>query len=182
MCVAKCTGLKWSLLLQISVTAGCGIIAFLMSDLTYYTDSTKYPATCLSSPLLPILVSLLVGYTVAQCFFNVSWFVQSCMPLCWSNGLSKSITPALLGMQVYEMAIDTIMLSFCEDCESHNGNPQYAPLLLLGAIGKQVLVKERKKSNKEDAVQAKRNKELNRNKELYSIKANSASVPNVAGN
>ena len=88
---------------------------------------------------------------------------------------------ALAGMQVYEMAIDTIMLSFCEDCESHNGNPQYAPLLLLGAIGKQVLVKERKKSKKEETVQAKRNKELNRNKELYSIKANSASVPNVAG-
>lgn len=88
---------------------------------------------------------------------------------------------ALFVMQVYEMAIDTIMLSFCEDCESHNGNPQYAPLLLLGAIGKQVLVKERKKSKTEEAVQAKRNKELDRNKELYSIKANSASVPNVAG-
>lgn len=87
----------------------------------------------------------------------------------------------LTGVQVYEMAIDTIMLSFCEDCESHNGNPQYAPLLLLGAIGKQVLVKERKKSKKEESAQAKRTKELNRNKELYSIKANSASVPNVAG-
>ncbi|KAL3136904.1 hypothetical protein ABBQ32_006512 [Trebouxia sp. C0010 RCD-2024] len=136
---------------KISVTAGCGIIAFLMSDLAYYTDSTKYPATCLSSPLLPILVSLLVGYTVAQCFFNV-----------------------------YEMAIDTIMLSFCEDCESHNGTPQYAPLLLLGAIGKQVLVKERKKSKKEEEAQVTRNKEVNRNKELYSLKASSASVPNVA--
>ena len=84
-------------------------------------------------------------------------------------------------VQVYEMAIDTIMLSFCEDCESHNGNPQYAPLLLLGAIGKQVLVKDRKKSKKEEEAQAKRTKELNRNKELYSIKANSASVPNLAG-
>lgn len=60
-----------SLLLQISVCAGCGIIAFLMSDLTYYTDANKYPDTYLSSPLLPILISLLVGYTVAQCFFNV---------------------------------------------------------------------------------------------------------------
>ncbi len=60
------------LALQISVCAGCGIIAFLMSDLTYYTDSTKHPDTYLSSPLLPILISLLVGYTVAQCFFNVS--------------------------------------------------------------------------------------------------------------
>ena len=81
MYVLRCMGLRWSLLLQISVTAGCGVIAFLMSDLTYYTDSTKYPATCLSSPLLPILVSLLVGYTVAQCFFNVSLFMRPCMPL-----------------------------------------------------------------------------------------------------
>ena len=78
------------------------------------------------------------------------------------------------------MAIDTIMLSFCEDCESHNGNPQYAPLLLLGAIGKQVLVKERLKSKKIDEAQAKRNKEIDRNKELYSIKAYSGSPPNVA--
>ncbi|DBA72774.1 hypothetical protein WJX79_010106 [Trebouxia sp. C0005] len=135
---------------KISVCAGCGVIAFLMSDLTYYTNATKYPATYLSSPLLPILISLLVGYTVAQCFFNV-----------------------------YEMAIDTILLSFCEDCESHNGDPQYAPLLLLGAIGKQVLVKERKLTKKETEAQAKRTKELSRNKELYSIKAHSASGPAV---
>ena len=84
-------------------------------------------------------------------------------------------------VQVYEMAIDTILLSFCEDCASHNGNPQYAPLLLLGAIGKTVLVKERKKSLKEAEVQAKRAKELSRNKELYKIKASSASGPAVAG-
>lgn len=75
------------------------------------------------------------------------------------------------------MAIDTILLSFCEDCESNNGNPQYAPLLLLGAIGKQVLVKERKKSKKEAEEQAKRAKEVNRNPGLYKIKASSASGP-----
>ena len=63
---------KWRYCLQLSVCAGCGVIAFLMSDLSYYSDSVKYPDTNLSSPLLPILLSLLVGYTVAQCFFNVS--------------------------------------------------------------------------------------------------------------
>lgn len=78
------------------------------------------------------------------------------------------------------MAIDTIILSFCEDCESHNGEPQYAPLLLLGAIGKQVLAKDRKLATKQTEAQAKRAKEVNRNQELYSIKANSASVPALA--
>lgn len=33
------------------------------------------------------------------------------------------------------MAIDTIMLAFCEDCESHGGHPKHAPPLLLEAIG-----------------------------------------------
>ena len=33
------------------------------------------------------------------------------------------------------MAIDTIMLVFCEDCESHGGHPKHAPPLLLEAIG-----------------------------------------------
>lgn len=36
---------------------------------------------------------------------------------------------------VYEMAIDTILLSFCEDCESNNGHPKFAPPLLMDAIG-----------------------------------------------
>ena len=84
-----------------------------------------------------------------------------------------------LWLQVYEMAIDTILLSFCEDCESHDGDPQCAPLLLLGAIGKQVLVKERKLTKKETEAQAKQTKELSRNKELYRIKAHSASGPAI---
>lgn len=36
---------------------------------------------------------------------------------------------------VYEMAIDTVLLSFCEDCESNNGHPRCAPALLLEAVG-----------------------------------------------
>ena len=34
------------------------------------------------------------------------------------------------------MAVDTVLLSFCEDCERTDNNPQYAPDLLLAAIGK----------------------------------------------
>ena len=33
------------------------------------------------------------------------------------------------------MAIDTIMLSFCEDAESHGGHALHAPPLLLAAVG-----------------------------------------------
>lgn len=158
----------------------------MMSDLTYYTNATKYPATYLSSPLLPILISLLVGYTVAQCFFNVSNIpcghaLSDCSILSLAASKLQDVHQHRVAhcLQVYEMAIDTILLSFCEDCESHNGDPQYAPLLLLGAIGKQVLVKERKLTKKETEAQAKRTKELSRNKELYSIKAHSTSGPAV---
>jgi hypothetical protein len=38
-------------------------------------------------------------------------------------------------MQVYDVAIETIMLAFCEDCEAHDGHPQHAPPLLLEALG-----------------------------------------------
>jgi choline transporter-like protein 2/4/5 len=40
---------------------------------------------------------------------------------------------------VYEMAIDTILLSFCDDCESNNGHPRWAPALLLEAIGEKAV-------------------------------------------
>lgn len=33
------------------------------------------------------------------------------------------------------MAVDTILLSYCEDCDVNDGVPQYAPKLLLEAIG-----------------------------------------------
>ncbi len=49
-----------------------GVIALLMSDLPFYTDLTRYPDTYLSSPLLPVILSLLIGYIVASVFFDVS--------------------------------------------------------------------------------------------------------------
>lgn len=33
------------------------------------------------------------------------------------------------------MAVDTILLSFCEDCMSNNETPQFAPKLLMSALG-----------------------------------------------
>lgn len=56
---------------KLSVMAGCGVVALLMSTLTYYTDPVKYPNTFMSSPLLPVILSLLIGYIVASVFFNV---------------------------------------------------------------------------------------------------------------
>ncbi|KAJ9522324.1 hypothetical protein QJQ45_008201 [Haematococcus lacustris] len=90
---------------KVAVAATCGIIAFAMSQVPYYTDSNAYPDTTLSSPILPIAISIITGFAVAELFFSV-----------------------------YEMAIDTIMLAFCEDCES-NGNPKYAPPLLMEIMG-----------------------------------------------
>ncbi len=58
------------------------------------------------SPIFPIALSILIGFVVAQIFFAV-----------------------------YEMAIDTILLAFCEDCEIHNGTPKWAPPLLMEAMG-----------------------------------------------
>ena len=37
--------------------------------------------------------------------------------------------------QVYDMAVDTILLSFCEDCMQNDENPKFAPPLLAEAIG-----------------------------------------------
>ena len=62
--------------------------------------------TYLSSPLLPVVVTAFIGYMEADIFLSV-----------------------------YEMAVDTILLSFCEDCGTAGG-PHYAPPLLMSALGK----------------------------------------------
>ena len=61
------------------------MIALLMTDLPFYTDPVKYPNTYLSSPLIPVLLSLFIGYIVASVFFNVrsaaafiSWNTMLC--------------------------------------------------------------------------------------------------------
>ncbi|GLT83357.1 hypothetical protein SLE2022_016500 [Rubroshorea leprosula] len=61
-----------------------------------------------SSPLFPVLVCWGLGYIVATLFFAV-----------------------------VEMSIDTIILSFCQDSEEHQGTAQYAPPLLMETLNDQ---------------------------------------------
>ncbi|KAJ1381525.1 Choline transporter-like [Sesbania bispinosa] len=61
-----------------------------------------------SSPLFPVVVCWALGYIVATLFFAV-----------------------------VEMSIDTIVLSFCQDSEEHQGTAQYAPPLLIETLGDQ---------------------------------------------
>mmetsp|Transcript_11641 Transcript_11641/g.31727 ORF Transcript_11641/g.31727 Transcript_11641/m.31727 type:complete len:793 (-) Transcript_11641:1356-3734(-) len=94
-------------LAKITVAAGCGLIAFGMSETKFYSSPEEYPETQLSSPILPVAVCILTGFIIAEIFFSV-----------------------------YEMGISTILLCFCEDSESH-GTARYAPPLLMEAIGEE---------------------------------------------
>ncbi|GJN01297.1 hypothetical protein PR202_ga18553 [Eleusine coracana subsp. coracana] len=73
-------------------------------------DTHKYKSAHnkISSPLIPVLVTWALGYIVAKLFF-----------------------------QVVEMSIDTIILSFCQDAEEHQGTAQYAPPLLMETLDEQ---------------------------------------------
>ncbi|PKU73208.1 hypothetical protein MA16_Dca019789 [Dendrobium catenatum] len=70
-------------------------------------DTYKYKSAHnrISSPLFPVLVCWGLGYIVATLFFSV-----------------------------VEMSIDTIILSFCQDADEHQGNAQYAPPLLMETL------------------------------------------------
>lgn len=57
---------------KVAITAACGLLAFGLSDLTYYTDPVNHADTYLSSPLMPVLVSVLAGYTISNLFLQVS--------------------------------------------------------------------------------------------------------------
>ncbi|KAK9688935.1 hypothetical protein RND81_09G023000 [Saponaria officinalis] len=73
-------------------------------------DNYKYKSSHnkISSPLFPVLMCWGLGYVVATLFFGV-----------------------------VEMSIDTIILSFCQDAEEHQGTAQYAPPLLIETLNDQ---------------------------------------------
>jgi len=100
---------------KVTVMLGAGVLAFLMTDLDIYTDPAE--KTYLSSPLMPIILSCLIAFFIANVFF-----------------------------QVYEMAVDTILLSFCEDCSQNDDNPKCAPPLLAAAIGQSKELQKRGKN------------------------------------
>ncbi|KAF7109450.1 hypothetical protein CFC21_109714 [Triticum aestivum] len=71
-------------------------------------DTHKYRSAHnkISSPLFPVLLCWALGYMVAQLFFGV-----------------------------VETSVETIILSFCQDAEEHDGEAQYAPPLLMETLG-----------------------------------------------
>nr|GMD84086.1 choline transporter-like protein 2 [Ipomoea batatas] len=73
-------------------------------------DTHKYKSAHdkISSPLFPVLVCWGLGYIVATLFFVV-----------------------------VQMSIDTIILSFCQDSDEHDGTAQYAPPLLMETLSDQ---------------------------------------------
>ena len=81
---------------------------YFQTSARYHKEQYTDPtsATYLTSPILPVIVCVFIAYCEADVFLSV-----------------------------YEMAVDTIMLSFCEDC-GNSGGPKYAPPLLMGALGK----------------------------------------------
>ncbi|KAM3391460.1 hypothetical protein ACQJBY_012883 [Aegilops geniculata] len=89
---------------KLCVSLFCALFAFLMLD----THKYKSAHNKISSPLVPVLVTWGLGYTVAKLFFAV-----------------------------VEMSIDTIILSFCQDAEEHQGTAQYAPPLLMETLDEQ---------------------------------------------
>lgn len=91
---------------KVAIAATCGVCAFFMAELDYYNNPAKYPKTYLSSPFWPVFLCVLIGFFIAEVFLSV-----------------------------YELAIDTIFLCFCEDCETHGGEPVLAPPILLDVMG-----------------------------------------------
>lgn len=83
---------------QVAVMAVCGVIAFFMADLPYYKNAAQYPGTSLSSPYLPVILSMLASYIIAECFFNVrraaprpafSCLTASCESMLRMSGLHQ---------------------------------------------------------------------------------------------
>jgi choline transporter-like protein 2/4/5 len=73
-----------------------------------YMEQRQYKdgRRAVSSPLLVVLVVFMMGYAIATALFAV-----------------------------VEMAVGTVLLSFCIDHEANNGEPQHAPKLLKDALG-----------------------------------------------
>ena len=69
-------------------------------------DNAEHSDSHTSSPLIPVILVILIAYQIASLF-----------------------------MGVVELAIDTILLSYCLDCEENGGHAASAPPLLHDYIG-----------------------------------------------
>lgn len=110
-------------LLFLGKIAVAGLSAFFAFA---YLEQEKFQQgnRAISSPLLIVLLVFLMSYAIATVFFAV-----------------------------VEMAVDTILLSFCIDCEANNNQPQHAPKLLLDALG--IADEQNKKQQEQSTAQQK---------------------------
>lgn len=53
--------------------------------------------------------------------------VSMCVGGCRRRDRPSERVGALSGFTAPPQAVDTIMLSFCDDCERHGGDPKFAP-------------------------------------------------------
>jgi hypothetical protein len=80
---------------KVAVAAGCGLVALSMSRMPYYNDASAYPATHLSSAILPIAVAVVTGYIVAQVGGQMrrgGSYDESMCDCCWQTA---ALTPHL---------------------------------------------------------------------------------------
>jgi solute carrier family 44 (choline transporter-like protein), member 2/4/5 len=122
---------------KLCVSLFCALFAFLMLD----THKYKSAHNKISSPVIPVLVSQLkpyfVHWTVSDLNFHLlkpeAKLPRVTLQVTWALGY----VVAKLFFAVVEMSIDTIILSFCQDAEEHQGNAQYAPPALMETLDEQ---------------------------------------------
>lgn len=106
-------------LAKLTIAAACAVAALVLFDLSYFTDAARFPDTAVSSPLVPVVLTAVLAYIVADTCFQV-----------WSAPHSRSFQtggipiPMPRHHQVWETAVDTMLLSHCNDCESNGGVPK----------------------------------------------------------
>jgi choline transporter-like protein 2/4/5 len=114
---------------KLCVSLLCALFAFIMLDKHKYRSGHNK----ISSPLVPVLVSGHHQALVCRMWLRsnlgeeANMFVEQ---VSWALGYIV----AKLFFAVVEMSIDTIILSFCQDTEEHQGNAQYAPPLLMETL------------------------------------------------
>ena len=90
---------------KLVVALASGVIAHAMLD-RMDNDNAEHSDSHTSSPLIPVILVILIAYQIASLF-----------------------------MGVVELAIDTILLSYCLDCEENGGHAASVPPLLHDYIG-----------------------------------------------
>lgn len=58
-------------LAKLSIAAGCAVAALVLFDLSYFKDAARFPDTAVSSPLVPVVLTAVLAYIVADTCFQV---------------------------------------------------------------------------------------------------------------